>query len=95
MLVPFVKAPAINDQTLPDRWQDFFVDVRQVVTPPNRGDLLLAGSFANKHWHVVPERPPPGYGAKQFTCGSRANSELCLITLVVTRNRKTAVRIEN
>lgn len=41
MLVPFVKAPAINDQTLADRWQDFLVHVRQVVTPANRGDFLL------------------------------------------------------
>lgn len=95
MLVSLVKAPAIDDQALSKGGQHLFIYVRQVVTSANRSDLLMTGSLANKHGHIVPGRPPPGYGAKQVTCASRAYRKLCLVTKVVTSNRKTAVRVEN
>ena len=74
VLIPFVKAPAIHDQTLSEAGQNLFVHVRQVVTPANCGDLLMTGSLANKHGHIVPGRPPPGYGAKQVEVAPRNGS---------------------
>ena len=67
VLVSFVKAPAIYDQALTKGGQHLFIYVRQVVTSANRSDLLMTGSLTNKHGHIVPGRPPPGYGAKQVT----------------------------
>src|SRR5690606_25969167 len=67
----------------------------QIVTPADRSDLLLTGSLANEHRNVAPGHPPAGDRVKQVACSPRPNRELCLITEVVTRNRKTAVRIEN
>ena len=48
MLVSFVEAPAVRDQSIPEPGQDFLIHVRQVVTPTNRGDFFLTGSLANK-----------------------------------------------
>ncbi len=55
MLVHFVKAPAMHDQTLSEGGQNLFIHVREVVAPTNRGDFLLAGSLPNKNRHVVPQ----------------------------------------
>ena len=95
VLIPFVKAPAIHDQTLSEAGQNLFVHVCQVVAPTNCGNFLLAGSLANKHRYVVPGRPLSGDRFEQIARRASGCRDFCLVTNVVASHGKTAVRVEH
>ena len=60
VLIHFVKAPAIHDQTLSEAGQNLFVH-RSSGSGSDELRRLSAcfGSLAYKHGHIVPGRPPP------------------------------------